>query len=363
MIQRIKTILVALICILGAGASRGNVTVKAQLDSVNLLMGRLNMLKLEVVQDKGKPGGFPLFKDADPAAGYVGVCGDSIELRTSIKTDTVELGSGRIQINHTVPVQAFDSGTYRLPEFIYVSGNDTARSNIVTLNVIPVDVTVDDPIAGYAPVAEPEGKRITDSLPNWLTDWWWLILLVILLAGAAVWAMRRYKKEGTVLPKKPQPTPYESAMSEFRELKKKNLWEQGLEKEYFTRLTDILRVYLQRRFGINAMEMTSREIMDCLYNSDLKDKREYMRQILSVADFVKFAKVRPLPADNIAAYENAVRFVEETKPVEPVKDDKESSATSDSKSATGTPKTSKAESSAKTSKQNNAKEIKKGGEK
>ena len=111
------------------------------------------------------------------------------------------------------------------------------------------------------------------------------------------------------------------------------------------------------------MEMTSREIMDCLYNSDLKDKREYMRQILSVADFVKFAKVRPLPADNIAAYENAVRFVEETKPVEPVKDEKESSATSDSKSATGSPKTSKAESSDKTSKQNNAKEIKKGGEK
>lgn len=362
MIQRIKTILIAIVCLLGAGAAHGKVTVKAQLDSVNFLMGRLNMLKLEVVQDKGKPGGFPLFKEADPAAGYVGVCGDSIELRTSIKTDTVELGSGRIQINHTVPVQAFDSGTYRLPEFVYVSGNDTARSNVVTLNVIPVDVTVDDEIAGYAPVAEPEGKRITDALPNWLTDWWWLILLVLLLAAAAVWALRRYKKEGTVLPKKPQPTPYETAIRELKELKKKNLWEQGQEKEYFTRLTDILRVYLQKRFGINAMEMTTREIMDCLYNSDIKDKREYMRQILNVADFVKFAKVRPLPADNIAAYENAVKFVEETRPVDPTPDDTSAAIASGSQSSAGEKSTKKMTASKNESTAKGSKEKMKGGE-
>lgn len=312
--QFIKSILVVLLCITGISGARGKVMVTAKLDSVNLLMGKLTMLDLEVVQDKGKPGGFPLFKDVNPALGFVGLCGDSIELRTSYKTDTIELGSGRIQINYKVPVQAFDSGTYRLPEFVYISEGDTARSNILTLNVVPVNVTADDPIAGYAPVVAPEGRKFTDALPNWLSDYWWLIVLVILLAGAAFWAFRRYKTEGTVLPKKPQPTPYETAMHDLKALKAKNLWEQGMEKEYFTRLTDILRVYLERRFGINAMEMTTREIMERLYESDLKDKREYMRQILSVADFVKFAKVRPLPADNIAAYENAIKFVEETKP-------------------------------------------------
>lgn len=316
MIQKLKIILTVIACILSAGAAQSKVTVSAKLDSVNLLMGNLTMLRLEVVQDKGKPGEFPLFKNADPALGYVGVCGDSIELRTSIKADTVELGSGRIQINLTVPVQAFDSGTYRLPEFVYISERDTALSNVLTLDVVPVrGLTADDPIAGYANVAKPEGSKFTDALPNWLTDYWWLLLIVVALAGVAIWAFRRYKKEGTVLPKKPQPTPYESAIHALKELKTKNLWEQGLEKEYFTRLTDILRIYLQRRFGINAMEMTTREIMECLYNSDIKDKREYMRQILSVADFVKFAKVRPLPADNIAAYDNALKFVEETKPV------------------------------------------------
>ena len=312
--QRIRYILILLACVCCLQV-QSKVMVTAKLDSVNLLMGKLTTLSMEVVQDKGKPGGFRVFENANKALGYVGVCGDSIELRTSYKTDTVELGSGRIQINYQIPLQAFDSGTYRLPEFVYVSESDSARSNALTLNVVPVKVTADDPIAGFAKVAEPEGAQFFDFVPDWLADYWWVFVLLLLAAAAAVWAMRRYKKEGTVLPKKPEPTPYEVAISGLRKLKEKKLWEQGMEKEYFTDLTDILRVYLNKRFGINAMEMTSREIMDHLYDSDVKDKRDYVRQILNVADFVKFAKVRPLPADNIAAYDNAVKFVEETKPV------------------------------------------------
>lgn len=314
---RIKTILIALIFAIPFLRSEAKVTVTAKLDSVNVQMGSLTMLGIEVVKDKDKPGGFPLFQSADPNRGYVTVCGDSIELRTSIKSDTVDIGSGRIQINYTVPVQAFDSGTFRLPPFVYISDSDTARSNTLTLNVIPMQVTADDPIAGFAPVSEPERKKFFDFVPDWMADFWWIILIALLAIGVFIWAMRRYKKEGTVLKKKPEPSPYETAMKDLQELKSRNLWEQGMEKEYFTRLTDILRIYLDRRFGINAMEMTTREIMEHLNNSDVKDKRDYVRQILSVADFVKFAKVRPLPADNIAAFDNAVKFVEETKPEPP----------------------------------------------
>ncbi|MEZ3551155.1 MAG: YpfN family protein [Muribaculaceae bacterium] len=329
MSQRIKTIFALIACMFMWAESFGKVTVTARLDSVNIQMGSMTMLGLEVVQDKGKPGGFPMFSNVDPALGYVGICGDSIELRTSYKADTVELGSGRIQINYKVPLQSFDSGTYRLPQFVYVSESDSARSNALTLNVVPLKVTANDPIAGFAPIAEPEGKKFFDFVPDWLADFWWVVLIVLLAIIAFIWAMRRYKKEGTVLKKKPQPSPYEVAMRDLTDLKAKKLWEQGMEKEYFTRLTDILRIYLDRRFGINAMEMTSREIMDHLYESDVKDKRDYIRQILNVADFVKFAKVRPLPADNIAAYDNAVRFVEETKPVETASPDSHDDANGD----------------------------------
>ena len=91
-----------------------------------------------------------------------------------------------------------------------------------------------------------------------------------------------------------------------------------MEKEYFTELTDILRDYLQARFGINAMEMTSRQIMQTLADqSDVREKRAYVRKILDVADFVKFAKVRPLPADNVEAFDNAMNFIKETVVMEP----------------------------------------------
>lgn len=70
--------------------------------------------------------------------------------------------------------------------------------------------------------------------------------------------------------------------------------------------------------------MTSRQIMQTLADqTDVRDKRTYVRKILDVADFVKFAKVRPLPADNVAAFDNAVNFVKETIVEESAEDKKE----------------------------------------
>ncbi len=319
-----KTVIIFLLAITAVVAqmsAAGRVSVTAKLDSVSIMMGRLGILHLEVVQDAKAKGGFPMFSGA-AHSGVIGICGDSIELRSAFRCDTLELGSGRIQINYAIPVQAFDSGFYRLPAFEYVAGSDTARSNRVSLKVIPVSVGENDPISDYAGVAEPDGKSIFDKLPDVLVDYWWIWLLALLLIAALIYGYIVYKKRGSILPPKPKPTPYEVAILALRRLKERKLWENGMEREYFTELTDILRIYLQDRFGISAMEMTSREIMEMLSkDAEIKDKREYVRSILDMADFVKFARMRPLPADNIASFDNAVCFVEETKPVEKKEED------------------------------------------
>lgn len=290
--------------------------VKARLDSANVMMGTLSTIELTVEQEQGVRGRLPIFQKV-AEKGYVGVCGDSVELRAPSKIDTTEAGKN-LRIRYEIPVQSFDSGYYRLPAFEFVAGVDTFRSNRVELKVYPFpNVTAETPIADYASVAEPENKSIFDTLPDWLVNYWWIIVLVVVAAAAGWWLWRRYKREGHILPKKPEPTPYEAAMTALQVLKAKKLWENGMEKEYFTDLTDILRTYLYRRFGINAMEMTSRQILAALSsNKETKDKRPMIRQILDMADFVKFAKVRPLPADNVASFENAEKFVEETQPVE-----------------------------------------------
>lgn len=313
--------LLSFIC--GTETFAAPVIVKARLDSVQILMGKVAMLRLQVVKSKDIKGEFPIFSTI-PEDGIVSVCGDSVEIRASVKRDTTDLGSGRIQIDYQVLVQSFDSGTYVLPPIAYVTGSDTSYSNSVSLKVIPVPVKADDQISDYAAIEEPKGN-IFDKVPDWIINLWWLWILIIVLVVLFIIGFRRYKKQGALIKKKPEPSPYEVAMRRLMNLKERKLWEQGMEKEYFTLLTDIIREYLEKRFGINALEMTSNQIISTLSgNKEVSSKREYIRQILDMADFVKFAKLRPLPEDNIDAYNNALRFIEETKPVSSDQDSEQS---------------------------------------
>lgn len=308
----LMSVAIAVFSVISAFAAQS--TIKVSLDSVNLRMGDMTILHVNVTQPKNLKGSIPLlskFRDD----GIIPVCGDSVELRAPVKIDTVVSGN-MLNISYSVPLQAFDSGFYKLPELVFVAGKDSVRSNSLGLKVYPVIAEADTPIYDYASVADPEESSIFDYVPDWIIDFWWLWLVILLAVAIFLYAMKKYRKDGYIIPKKPEPTPYEVAISSLRLLKEKKLWEQGMEKEYFTDLTEILRKYLEGRFGINAMEMTSRQILASLKaNKELADKRAYFRQILDMADFVKFAKVRPLPDDNVLAYENALRFVEETKPV------------------------------------------------
>lgn len=288
--------------------------VSAELDSTVLIMGHQTMMRVTVNQEKNIKGHFPLFSQIKEN-GIISVCGDSVEFRAPVKIDTVEK-DGRLKIDYVVPVQSFDSGFYKIPELEFAAGKDTVRSNSLMLKVVPVLVDANTPIDDYANVSDPENSSIFDAVPDWMIEYWWIIILLLIAVAAFVYAWIKYKKDGTLLAKKPQPTPYEIAIASLEELKGKKLWENGMEKEYYTDLTDILRKYMFGRFGINAMEMTSRQILGAMKNNqEIKDKRDYIRQILNMADFVKFAKVRPLPEDNIASYDNALKFVKETKPV------------------------------------------------
>lgn len=329
---------IILLAFLSLGIVRINAsatTVRAKLDSTVTIMGKLTNLEVEVIQDKKVKGRFPIF-DKISEKGYVGVCGDSIEMRAPSKIDTIEK-NGKLSISYTIPVQGFDSGYYKLPELQFVANGDTTYSNTISLKIAPVLAEATDPINDYANVADPENPSVFDHLPNWLINYWWLILLALLLIAGIIYIILRYKKEGTILKKKPIPTPYEVAILCLQNLKGKKLWEQGLEKEYYTELTDILRIYLYGRFGLNAMEMTSRQIMSKLKSiEETKDQRKYFRKILDMADFVKFAKVRPLPEDNIESMDFAFKFIEDTKPVPVIVEDDSVSNSSNGKKVSPT---------------------------
>ena len=224
----------------------------------------------------------------------------------SVEADTFPAG-----YQYRILIQAFEPGTITFAPFRYVVGNDTAESDFLSLKVLPVPLDSLETINPMESVVNP--LRVWyDYIPNWVL---WA-LLGLALAAIAVCLILLYRKNGGLVIHKPKPVnPYEAAMAELSRLREKKLAESGREKEYYTHLVDILRVYLERRFNINAMEMSTTQILQTLRaNPDTRDNQPRIKQILEIADFVKFANVRPLPDDNIKTFNNVVQFVEDTKP-------------------------------------------------
>ena len=142
--------------------------------------------------------------------------------------------------------------------------------------------------------------------------WWWLWLLVALIVCAAVafWLWKRRKKEAFT-PAVPPPTPYEIAMGALQRLREENLPVE----EFYTRLSGIVRQYLEGRFHLRAPERTTEEFLyEVSQNGALTPAhRELLGVFLQESDLVKFARHQPEPADQQRAFSAAARFVEETR--------------------------------------------------
>lgn len=329
MLKRLtKILLLSLLVFTGADVSARS--IKAAVDSSQITMGYQTAIRFEIVDNAGSPAEIVVDKSQLPP---------EVELIDWVYGDTADLGNGLVEMKRALVIQSFDSGVYTIPPFLMVAGPDTLRTQPITLKVNPVDVSDMDDINPIAPAMDFESKWF-DFLPDWLTDYWQWMLAALLLIAAGVCAYLIFTKKVDVplLPKKKPVPPYDLAMQRLDLLREQNLWQTGQEKEYYTRLIDILRDYLQGRFGINAMEMTSRQITNVLHeNESTRMPNERMKRILEIADFVKFAKVRPLPDDNVRSLAEAVRFVEETKPVEVTPEEGETAETPVSTASAPTP--------------------------
>lgn len=221
-----------------------------------------------------------------------------------------------LKLNQSFLLTSFDSGFYAIPpvRFYVQQPPDTAKitrqSNQLFLNVhsVHVDTTLAiKPIKG--PIKIPISFR--ELLP-------WIIggVLVIALVCFLIYYLKKRKKAEPIFRLKSRITllPHETALMELEKLRIKKLWQSGKIKEYHTELTEIIRKYIEERFGIMAMEMTSEEIMESL-NHPIeigKGTLEKLLQIFLLADLVKFAKAQPLPSEHELSLEYAITFVKDT---------------------------------------------------
>ena len=299
--------LLLVVCLLAgftAGAQQTLIDVKV--DTADILVGEQTTLHVTVTTDPNRRIIIPLPSDT---------------LMTGVEVISVSdadstVADGRLVIRRDILVTSFDSSLYLLPPFIAIEGTDTIASNQVALKVSTVPVDVDNPEKFY------DIKDVWKP-PFVLADYYpWIFgvltaLFLICVIGYLVQRYRRHRSEVPVKPAEPELPPYETAIRELDSIKDQKLWQQGLNKEYYTQVTDTLRRYISRRYGVNAMEKTSEEILAIIEReTDERSVYDTLRQVLRLSDYVKFAKLHPLPEENDESMRNAYLFVNQTKRAE-----------------------------------------------
>ncbi len=281
--------------------------IDVSIDSAAILIGEQTVLHLTVTTDNGKNVIVPIPNDTLMTG---------VEVLNIAKADTTVIDNNRLLIKQDILITSFDSSLYLLPPFKVIDQTDTIYSNQVALKVSTIPVNIDKP-------DEFNDIKETWDPPFVLADYYLLIygvLFACFLICLIGYILKRLRNRQSIIPfKKQEPKlpPFEMAMKELDEIKQQKLWQQGRNKEYYTLLTDTLRKYMVNRFGINAMEMTSGEILELIrLESEANSSYNSLKQILELADFVKFAKLHPLPDENELSLMNAYLFVNQTKVVE-----------------------------------------------
>ena len=221
-----------------------------------------------------------------------------------------------VTLHQNFLLTSFDSGFYTIPpiRFFYKELPDKpvqfvqTETLLLSVHTLAVDTTqVIKPIKG--PLAVPLTLR--EILP-----WLFLAVLGIIVILAVLVYLKKRKKAEPVfrIRSKIQLPPHEIALSELEKLRVKKLWQNGRTKEYHSELTDIIRRYIENRFSIMALEMTTEDIMESIsiQNDIPDDSIKKLYHILALADLVKFAKMQPLPAENDMSMNDAGAFVLET---------------------------------------------------
>ena len=152
-----------------------------------------------------------------------------------------------------------------------------------------------------------------------LPDWWWLcwVLLVGLAIAGIVYLFFRFKKapQAPVAPPPPPIPAWELAYKQLETLQRENLLDRGLFKEFFTRVADIARLYMENRFNIHAPHMTTEEFMYYLgVSGHLNEPQKVaLKEFLNSCDMVKFAKYDPTIKEAGHNFDLAKKLVDETR--------------------------------------------------
>ena len=277
---------------------------KAELDTNSILIGDQIQLNISANFELNETYNWPLFTDS---------VFEKVEIisRGEVKENK---NDSTFLISQQLILTSFDSGSYYIPPFIF---NKHKKTNGLLLNVHTIHIT-DSNNKAYDITSAKIGttEDFTEEELNKIRRKRWIIAGIIfgalLLSFLIYYLVKKYKRDGTILKPKVIIPPHVTALNKLQSLKKEKLWQKGELKEYYTRISTIIREYTELRFEFNALELPTSDIIKQL--EKLKDEdTKILESILKKADNIKYAKGLSLEEENKLIMKQSIDFVKKTK--------------------------------------------------
>ena len=305
-----KTILLIVAAVWAVGVS-AQVTVEAVIDSIEMLIGEQVHVTVTATMKEGAKSEFPVFKPTQELI-------PGIEVLSSTELGAKGKENGFIDRSVVYTLTSFDDTLYYLPPFVVKVDGKPYESKSLALKVLGVEVDTLHAEQFFGP------KDVQDNPFQW-SDWstlFWLSVVLLLLMAVGYYLYLRLRDNKPIITSiriVKRLLPHQKAMKEIEQIKADKMQNSENAKEYYTKLTDTLRKYIEDRYGFNAMEMTSSEIIERLEQAMANDAqaaetmKAELRQLFMTADLVKFAKYSTMINENDANLVSAIDFINQTK--------------------------------------------------
>ena len=305
-----KTILIlmATFALLG-GLKAQNVEVQGKVESTDVQVGKPFTLDLSL---KVPYGWFVEWNDF-----AIDTLSEQLDIIKRSEVERTADADSNVIVKQQLTLMTFDTGEVQVPSvgLVYArSFDDPNRLMAYTdpINLYSTTITVDTTMA-YKPIVEPLAAPIQmrEVYP------WLLGALLLVLIGLGIWLLLKRRKtrvdENGNIVRGPVIPPYDKAVTDLENLRQQKLWQSGKVKEYFSSLTDIAREYIEGQFGVNAVEMTTDDILEDIkplcFSKETYDK---LKETMEVADLVKFAKYSAANLESENAMNRMTEFVNES---------------------------------------------------
>ncbi|MCR5512793.1 MAG: BatD family protein [Prevotella sp.] len=290
-----KRLIILLLLVTSVLCTFAQASVTAKIEPVEMMIGEQAQVTISVQANDGAKVSFPVFKPRQELVPGVEVL------------NTQQPDDNTLQLLLT----SFDGKLYHLPAFkVKVDGKEF-KTDDLALKVIEVEVDTTKLDQFYGP------KDVQDNPFQW-SDWslsFWLSILMLVMMAVCYYLYLRLRDNKPIIAHikiVKRLLPHQKAMKEIEQIKADKMVSSDNQKEYYTKLTDTLRRYIEERYGFSAMEMTSTEIIERLMQTDQQSLEE-LRQLFTTADLVKFAKYSTMINENDANLVNAIDFINQTK--------------------------------------------------